>query len=96
MDEVSYGGVWICRWLCRGWRRWLWRRRFHIILRSQNKIGDDKSDAKDDASESGRVPSTEPSESSFYATDEDEEAHIELGPKMSIREHLEKIRMMRA
>ncbi|XP_021988933.1 rho GDP-dissociation inhibitor 1-like [Helianthus annuus] len=53
-------------------------------------MGDDKNDAKDDASESGGVPSTEPSESSFYATDEDEEAHIELGPKMSIREHLEK------
>ncbi|KAK9072252.1 hypothetical protein SSX86_008685 [Deinandra increscens subsp. villosa] len=57
-------------------------------------MGDDKNEAKDekkdDASESGGVPSTEPSESSFYATDEDEEAHIELGPKISIREQLEK------
>ncbi|XP_076919976.1 rho GDP-dissociation inhibitor 1-like [Bidens hawaiensis] len=53
-------------------------------------MGDDKNEAKDDASESGGIPSTEPSESSFYATDEDEEARLELGPKISIREQLEK------
>lgn len=30
------------------------------------------------------------SESSCYATEDEEEAKIQLGPKMSIRQHLEK------
>lgn len=49
-------------------------------------------DKKDDASESTTtdVLSREASESSFCATEDDEEAHIQLGPKISIREHLEK------
>ncbi|PWA75503.1 rho GDP-dissociation inhibitor [Artemisia annua] len=53
-------------------------------------INDDK---KDDASESTEALSRDASESSFNMTEteeEDDEAHIELGPKISIREHLEK------
>ena len=35
--------------------------------------------------------SRQPSEASLYATEEEEEeAHLQLGPKCSIKEHLEK------
>lgn len=34
--------------------------------------------------------SRQPSEASCYATEDEEEARIQLGPKMSIRQHLEK------
>lgn len=53
-------------------------------------MGDEKNEEKDDASESTEVLSREASESSFYATEDDEDAHIQLGPKFSIRDHLEK------
>lgn len=43
--------------------------------------------------EKGDVSDSEgkqPSDSSCYATEDEEEARIQLGPKMSIRQHLEK------
>ncbi|XP_024977160.1 rho GDP-dissociation inhibitor 1-like isoform X1 [Cynara cardunculus var. scolymus] len=63
-------------------------------FRFRDNMGDDKNEGKDgkkdDASESGEVLSREASESSIYATEDDEDAQIELGPKISIKEHLEK------
>ncbi|KAK4484782.1 hypothetical protein RD792_007376 [Penstemon davidsonii] len=47
---------------------------------------------EDIESESEGMISRQPSEASCYATDQEEEdlAHIQLGPKISIKEHLEK------
>ncbi|KAK3032462.1 hypothetical protein RJ639_037275 [Escallonia herrerae] len=45
---------------------------------------------QDDASDSGERLSRQPSEASCYATEEEEEAQIQLGPKWSIKQHLEK------
>nr|GEY41391.1 Rho GDP-dissociation inhibitor 1-like [Tanacetum cinerariifolium]GFA49340.1 Rho GDP-dissociation inhibitor 1-like [Tanacetum cinerariifolium] len=53
----------------------------------KNEGNDEK---KDDASESTEALSRDASESSFNMTEDDDDAHIELGPKISIREHLEK------
>ena len=65
-------------------------------------MGDDKNEGKDekkdkkkdDASETGGVLSREASESSLYATEDDEDAQIQLGPKISIKEHLEKDKVL--
>ncbi|KAK4491761.1 hypothetical protein RD792_002536 [Penstemon davidsonii] len=45
---------------------------------------------EDIASESGGRISRQPSEASCYATEEDEDLALQLGPKWSIKEHLEK------
>ncbi|KVH99163.1 Immunoglobulin E-set [Cynara cardunculus var. scolymus] len=67
-------------------------------FRFRDNMGDDKNEGKDgkkdDASESGEVLSREASESSIYATEDDEDAQIELGPKISIKEHLEKDKVL--
>ncbi|KAL6999190.1 Rab GDP dissociation inhibitor alpha [Sarracenia purpurea var. burkii] len=49
------------------------------------------STGQEDVSDSGERLSRQPSETSCYATEEEEEeARLQLGPKCSIREHLEK------
>lgn len=44
----------------------------------------------DVASDSEGKISRQPSQASCYATEDDEDLNIQLGPKWSIREHLEK------
>lgn len=44
----------------------------------------------EEASDSEEALSRQPSETSLYATEDEEEARIQLGPKMSIKQHLEK------
>lgn len=54
---------------------------------------DGKTDGKDEKHEappSGSAVRDDASESSCYATEDDEETQIHLGPKISIKEHLEK------
>lgn len=49
-----------------------------------------KEDMMSDSEPAGRI-SRQPSEASICATEDEEElGHIQLGPKCSIREHLEK------
>lgn len=50
------------------------------------------SSLKDELSDSeGKPISRQPSETSIYGTEDDEElGHIQLGPKCTIKEHLEK------
>lgn len=49
------------------------------------------SSLKEELSDSeGKPVSRQPSESSIYTEDDEEVGHIQLGPKCSIKEHLEK------
>ncbi|CAI9273286.1 unnamed protein product [Lactuca saligna] len=48
---------------------------------------------KHEAPPSGSVVHDDASSSSCYATEDDEETQIHLGPKISIKEHLEKDKM---
>lgn len=58
-------------------------------------MGDtDGKDEKHEAPPSGSAVRDDASESSCYATEDDEETQIHLGPKISIKEHLEKDKVL--